>query len=278
MPFCSKGCRTSSGKRMWHDKRHPCPMEAAGKLKAARAEEAAKPAGGPPDPHPLPEPTVAEGKAPGEAKTPPTTETKPTATEKKTKFQWPFKKASVKTDAENPSKTPDHPPEDTSWVLEQKYVIRLVRTGIKALKELLGFISDALDWEHPEEKYFKIDPAEEDEMGDLLQEPATALMKSMGFKTKERAERFINGLSALAFFGYMFLGIGRWGIKGLKLTKKRKAEGKTASGRTLTPEEREALAKRPARKGLFDRFARRDDRSDRGGAPPVPPARGTPTA
>ena len=87
MPFCSKGCRTSSGKRMWHDKRHPCPMEAAGKLKAARAEEAAKPAGGPPDPHPLPEPTVAEGKAPGEAKTPPTTETKPTATEKTVKLR-----------------------------------------------------------------------------------------------------------------------------------------------------------------------------------------------
>ncbi|MCI4317603.1 MAG: hypothetical protein L3J96_03615 [Thermoplasmata archaeon] len=98
----------------------------------------------------------------------------------------------------------------------------------------------------------------------------------MGFKTKERAERFINGLSALAFFGYMFLGIGRWGIAGLKLTRKRRAEGKTLSGRTLTPEEKEALAKRPARKGLLGRFGRRDDKPDRGGGAPVPPARGTP--
>jgi len=275
MPFCRKGCRTTAGKRMWHDKKHPCPMEAAGKFQAERAAAAAEPAGGPPDPHP--EPTVAEGKATGQANAVPATDKKPKAEEPKRKpaFQWPFKKAAVTRDAENPSKSPDHPPEDTSWVLEQKYVIRLVRTGIKALKELLGFISDALEWEHPDEKYFKIDPAEEDEMGDLLQEPATQLMKSMGFKTKERAERFINGLSALAFFGYMFLGIGRWGIKGIKLTRKRKAEGKSLSGRVLTPEEREALAKRPARKGLLGRFGR--DRDERKGPPATPaPARGTP--
>ena len=277
MPYCSKGCRSSNGKRSWHDKRHPCPFEAAGAQAKARSAEAAQPAGGPPDPHP--EPTVAPGQAPGQAAASPSADRPPNAPKEKRKspFQWPFRKAVVTRDAENPEKTPDHPPEDTSWVLEQKYVIRLVRTGIKALKELLAFISDSLDWEHPDEKYFRIDPAEEDEMGDLLQEPATQMMKSMGFKTKERAERFINGLSALAFFGYMFLGIGRWGIAGLKLTRKRRAEGKTLSGRTLTPEEKAALANRPKRQGFLSRFGRpRDDRP--GGLSPLPsvPTRGTP--
>jgi|HubBroStandDraft_3_1064219.scaffolds.fasta_scaffold05003_7 hypothetical protein len=267
MPYCKKGCTDpNTRKPTWHRTLKECPFQ--------REQRPAPP----PTPGPerqIPQPTepggVTPDSPPGPSPTPPASAT-PTspgaaAAPKQGKFQWPFRRVPTRYTEENPPNAPRRPPEDMSWELNPAVVGRAIKTLVKAIREGFRFLSTSLNAPPPNDEIFELRPAEQDEMADLAVEPATAFMKGMGFKSKARAEAFLNGIYVLFFFGRMLMGLAGWGVDTARLVGERRARGETASGRKLTPEEIQARSEGRAaptsgrRWGLFGR---------RGGALPTP--------
>jgi hypothetical protein len=90
-------------------------------------------------------------------------------------------------------------------------------------------------------------------------------MLAMGFKTQERAHHFIDGTAlATAMLGVV-KETGSWTVKTYRIVQERKEQGKTITGRTLTPEqiaERKEKAKqrRELGLGLRNKLRLRNDR------------------